>query len=97
MEIIENLFRMDNDHPTTKIASLGWLKSLQKWEKLPVKKRKTTLYKKVLLQESNVDWTDPRRLTAEREKRNELVRARMDHPEKWEKRDIISGKGIVEN
>ena len=67
---IGHVLRMPDEKPT-KIAVLGWIEKLEKWEKTPCKKKKTVIYCKKLLREAKIDWIEAGRMAQDRSARKE--------------------------
>ena len=74
------------DTRMVKAATLGWLEELERWPKVPGKKRKTLLYWKGLLREAEIDYTRIGKLMEDRKQWKQTVRERMKHVEEWEKK-----------
>lgn len=74
----------DNRH--VKIAVLGWVEDLERFEKRPGKKRKTILYWKRLIKEAGMDSTRINQLTEDRKEWKRLVNERVKHIDNWEKK-----------
>ena len=83
LERIGHVMRLKDDR-TVKAVVLGWMEDLETREKVPGKKRKTILYWKNILREAQIDWTNIGTLTKDRKGWKAIVKARMDHLEKWE-------------
>ena len=81
---VGHVIRMD-DSRMTKQVTLGWMKELENWPKLPGKKRKTVLYWRKLIKEAGLDWTRIGMLTEDRKVWKGLVNERIKHIEEWEK------------
>ena len=84
LERIGHVMRQE-DTRMVKAATLGWLEELERWPKVPGKKRKTLLYWKGLLREAEIDYTRIGKLTEDRKQWKQTVRERMKHVEEWEK------------
>ena len=91
-ERIGHVFRMDDDR-LVKAAVLGWLEDLERYDKLPGKKRKTILYWRRLVKEAGIDETRIASLTKERKEWKSLIRTRMKHLQEWDRR---GGKKVLE-
>ena len=86
LERIGHVMRMEDDR-TVKAVTLGWLEDLENHEKRPGKKAKTVNYWKRIVKEAGMDWTDIARLTEDRKIWKASVRERIEHLEKWERRN----------
>ena len=89
LERIGHVMRMDDDR-TVKAVTLGWLEDLENHEKRPGKKVKTVIYWKKIVKEAGMDWTDIARLTEDRKLWKASVRERIEHLEKWERRNALN-------
>ena len=65
LERIEHVMRMENESPT-KEAVHGWYKKLEEVSKSPWKKRKIVLYRKRIINEACIAWSDNERLMMDR-------------------------------
>ena len=84
LERIGHVLRMPEKR-LTKIAVLGWLSELEKWDKAPGKKRKTILYWKKLLREAGIDWTEAGTIAQNRTEWKGRVMDRIEHLERQER------------
>ena len=78
LERIGHILRMENSR-TTKIATLGWLASLEELPKLPGHKRKTLFYWRKLLKEAGVNWSEAPKIAQDRKQWKKMVNTRMQH------------------
>ena len=83
LERLGHVMRMeDNRH--VKIAVLGWVEDLERFEKRPGRKRKTVLYWKRLMKEAGLDTTRVNQLTKDRKEWKRMVNERVKHLDEWE-------------
>ena len=85
LERIGHVMRMEDDR-IVKAAVLGWMEDLEGVQKMKGKKRKTVLYWKQLVKEAGIDKTRIGKVTSNRKEWKRIVKERMNHLEKWERR-----------
>ena len=85
MERKGHVMRMEDDR-IMKAAVLGWIEVLEGVQKMKGKKRKTVLYWKQLVKEEGIDKTKIGKTTSNRKEWKMIVKQRMNHLEKWERR-----------
>ena len=98
LERIGHVLRMKNDRGT-KAAILGWLRTLENYNKTPGKKRKTILYWKKLLKEAGIDWTTAGEVAQDRDRWKQLVTKRIKLLDEWDhqKGNMVTGPPIQRN
>ena len=98
LEHIGHVLRMMNDRGT-KVANLGWLRTLENYSKTPAKKRKTILYWMKLLKVAGIDWTTAGEVAQERDRWRQPVTHRIKLLDEWDhqKGNLATGPPIQRN
>ena len=81
------MMRMENDR-LTKAVVLGRWEGLEGRGNMVGSKRKTVLYRKRVLREAGIYWTEVERLTSDRKVWKEKVAERMEHLARWERQKV---------
>ena len=91
MERIGHVMRMEDDR-IGKAGVLGLIEDLEGVQKMKGKKRKTVLYWKQLVKEAGIDKTKIGKISSNSKEWKMIVKDRMNHLEKWERRGGKRGK-----